>query len=107
MNTREVLKEMTLAAKGSLGDKWPEMKSYTESELKKLAETMSMIQKLSASDAITKKQAKLLLDIQKNTARTVMLTVEGMGLMAVEKTLDNAFAVVKTPINTLLGWKLL
>ncbi|MGH1362768.1 MAG: hypothetical protein ACRBF0_04370 [Calditrichia bacterium] len=107
MNTTEILKQMTGAAKVSFGDKWPEIKSYAESELKKLAETMSMIQKLSMSDSITPKQAKLLLEIQKNTARTVMLTMEGLGILTVEKALDNAFAVVKAPINTLLGWKLL
>ncbi len=95
------------AFKTQLADKWPEIKTYGESEMKKLAQTLVMIEQLKVSGEITAEQAKLHLQIQKNAVRAVMLTIEGLGLLAVEAAINAALGIVKTAVNTALGFVLI
>ena len=95
------------AFKTQLVDKWPEIKTYGESEMKKLAQTLVMIEQLKLSGEITAEQAKLHLQIQKNAVRVVMLTIEGLGLLAVETAINSALGVVKSAVNTALGFVLI
>ena len=106
INVSDLSKKMLVACKGVLSANWPDIKEYAESETKKLAQTIIMIEKLHLTGKITKKQAKLLLDIQKNSMRIVLLAVEGMGVLMVEKAINAALAVVKDAVNTALNFKL-
>ncbi|UCD56013.1 MAG: hypothetical protein JSV16_09165 [Candidatus Hydrogenedentota bacterium] len=107
LKASDLLKNMLAAAKGEFEAAWPDVKDYAKSAFKNLAETMVMIGRLELEGKVTRKQAKLLLDIQKNTARTVMLTIEGMGILAVERAINAALKAVQETVNTALGWKLL
>ncbi len=106
LNASELATNMLNAAKDVLSQKWPEIKDYAEAETKKLAEALVMIEKLKLAGSITKEEAKLHLDIQKNATRAVLLTIEGLGILAVEQALNAAFAVVKEAVNTALGFTL-
>jgi hypothetical protein len=107
LNASELATKMLDAAKGVLSEKWPEIQDYAEGETKKLAQSLVMIEKLKLAGKINEEQAKLHFDIQKNAARTVLLTVEGLGILAVERALNAASAVVKDAVNTALGFALL
>ena len=107
LNVSELLKAMLEAAKGELEDAWPEIKEYAETEFRNLAQTMVMIERLHVENKITNKQGKLLLDIQKNTTRMVILTIEGLGIIAVERAINSALKAVKGTVNTAIGWVLL
>jgi len=107
LNVSELATKMLDAAKGVLSEKWPEIQDYAETETKKLAESLVMIEKLKLAGRINEEQAKLHFDIQKNAARTVLLTVEGLGILAVEQALNAASAVVKDAVNTAVGFHLL
>ena len=100
-------KEILAALKGSLADKWPDIKEYGESEAKKLAHTLVMIDALTASGKIDKEQARLHLEIQKNATRTVLLTLEGLGILTVEDAINAALKAVKDTVNTSVGFALL
>lgn len=102
-----LVKEMLAAAKGEVADKWPEVKVYAEAEAKKLAQTLVMIEKLKVSKRITKKQAEILLDMQKQTSRIVLLTIEGLSLLAAEAAVNAAIKSIRDAVNDAIGWKLI
>ena len=70
LNVSEISTSMLNAALGALKEKGPEIKGYAETEFKKLAETLAMIEKMRLTGAMTEEQAQLHLQIQKNATRT-------------------------------------
>jgi transcription initiation factor IIE alpha subunit len=107
IDIQKVFPVMIEAAKGVFDKKWPEVKDYAEPEFEKLASTLALIETLRFRGKISETEASVLLEMQKNTARAVMLTLEGMSLLLVEAAINAALAVVKDTINTALGFALL
>ena len=52
-------------------------------------------------------KAKLHLDIQKNASKMIMLTLEGLGIVAVEAAINAALKIIKDTVNTALGFTLI
>ena len=102
-----LVKEMLAAAKGEVAERWPDVKVYAEAEAKKLAQTLVMIEKLKVSGRISKKQAELLLDMQKQTSRVVLLTIEGLSLLAAEAAVNAAMKAIRDAVNDAIGWRLI
>lgn len=100
-------KDILAAFNSALADKWPDIKEYSEAEAKKLAQTLVMIEVLKASGKINKEQAALHLEMQKNAARTVLMTIDGLGILAAEAAISAALNVVKDTVNTTIGFTLL
>jgi hypothetical protein len=107
IDTKEILSGMLTAAQGVFKDKWPGIQDYAEGELEKLARTLAQVEMLKLRDQITEGEASVLLEMQKNTARAVMLTLEGMSLVLVEGAINAALDSVKDTVNTALGFALL
>ncbi|MBT3880312.1 MAG: hypothetical protein HON76_05330 [Candidatus Scalindua sp.] len=107
IDVADIAAKMLEAFKGQLTKKWPEVKVYAETEARKLAETLVMIEKLKLAGEITDEQAKLQLQIQKNACRTVFLAIEGLGIIAVEQAINAALGVLKDAINTALKFPLI
>lgn len=107
LDTAQLANDMIVAAQQVLGDKWPGMQSYAQAEAQKLAQTLVMIQTLKLSGEINDEQARLHLDIQKNATRSVLLTLEGLGILAAEAAIHAALNVVKGSVNTALGFSLI
>lgn len=102
-----LIKEMTEAAKKELKSKWKEVKPFAEQQLKSFAENIKMIAVLKAKGKINEEKARLHLAIQKESARTVLLTIEGIGLITAENAINAALKVVQTTVNKSIGWALL
>ncbi len=100
-------KDILAAFNGTLADKWPDIQDYAEAEAKKLAQTLVMIETLKVSGKINKEQAALHLEIQKNATRMVLMTIEGLGILAAEAAITSALNVVKDSVNTAIGFTLL
>jgi hypothetical protein len=107
LDAGDLASQMLGAFQGKLSDKWPEVKDYAEAESRKLAENFVMIEKLKVAGEITEEQAKLHHEIQRNASRAVLLTVEGLGLIAVEQALNAAMDVLKDAVNGALDFTLL
>jgi len=107
LDAGELASKMLEAFKGTLSGKWPDVQYYVEAESKKLAENFVMIEKLKLSGEITEEQAKLHHEIQKNASRSVLLTVEGLGLVVVEQAINAAMDVLKETVNGALDFALL
>lgn len=107
INIEKLVNDMAGAAMGVLNEKWPSVKTYAEPEFRKLGLTIIAIQKAKLGGGITEEEARLLMDMQKNAMRSVMLTVEGLGTIAVEQSINAALDVVRNTINTTIGWTIL
>lgn len=107
IDATKLAQDMLSAAKGVLTEKWPEIEDYAEMECKSFAENIAMIERMKLSGKITEEKARLHLEIQKNSARMVLLTVEGLGILAVEQAINAALGVIRDTVNSTLGWTLL
>ena len=107
LKTSVLARQMLTAARAELDDKWPDVKRYAETEAKKLASTIVMIEKLKLEGKISRNQAKILLDMQKNTSRVILLTIEGLSLLAAEAAVNAAVKSIRDTVNSAIGWRLI
>src|SRR5438132_2043464 len=103
LNIDQLLTSMLQAAAPPLQQAWPAVRDYASSEFRKYLFQVEHIQQMKANGTVTEDEAKLLLDIQKNSMRSVLLTVEGVGLLAVEAGINAALDVARNAINTAIG----
>jgi hypothetical protein len=107
IDANELLEKMLKAVKKSLEDKWPQVRDLARSEFGKFARNIEDIRDMKKRHKITKAQAALQLDIQKNSIKTVLLTEEGLGLLAVEAAINAALDAIRATVNKAIGWALL
>ena len=109
IDTDTLLKKMLAAAAGVLQNRWPPARDYAEIEFRKLLIQADHIKKLKSRKKITKNEAKCLMDLQRNAMRSVLLTLEGLGILTVEAAIDAALSVARDAVNTAIGsgWKIL
>jgi hypothetical protein len=102
-----LLPAMLTAARETGEEQWPLMRDYAETEFRKLGESLAMIERLFITGQITEEQARLHLEIQRASMRMVLLTIEGLGILAVERAINAALGVIRDTVNTALGFALL
>jgi Asp-tRNA(Asn)/Glu-tRNA(Gln) amidotransferase B subunit len=95
------------AVKASLDKDWPKARDFAKPELQRLARSMADIVRLIGEGKVTNQQAKALLEIHRNTSQIVLLTIEGLGIIAVQNALNAAVDAVRTVINRAAGFALL
>ncbi len=107
INVNNLLKDMLEGAKQVFDSNWPVVKEHAETEFKGIAEGIALVERLRLQGKISQKQAKALIKMKKNTAKIVLLTLEGMGLIVVEKAINSALKTVKDTVNDALDFALL
>ena len=107
LDISELIPDMLSAAGGVLQNSWSEAKDYAETEFRKTAETLALIAKLYEEGTISEERARLHLEFQKSSMKTVLLTIEGLGIIAVERAINAALGVAKDTVNTALGFTLI
>lgn len=107
LNIPALVKDMLNAAKPVLNDYWKEVKPYVEKESKSFAQNLAMIAKLKLQGKISREEALLHIQIQRNSFRAVLTAVEGLGILMVEKALNAAISAIRNAVNTAIGWSLL
>jgi transposase len=80
---------------------------YAKNEAEKIAISIRQIAELYASGIIDAEEARLKLEIQKNTSRTMLLAVKGIGILTAEQAINAGLGVVRGAVNTALGFALL
>lgn len=100
----EIFEIMVDAAKKSFKEDWPPIKDYAKDEFDKLATTIVGIHWRLETGQISVGEASVLLEMQKNTARSVMLSLQGMSLIVVEQAINDALNAVKDIVNESLGF---
>jgi hypothetical protein len=107
LNAAELATTMLNAALKVFKKKTPELKSYAEGEFKKIGQSMVTIEKMVVAGTISQDEAKLHLQLQAAASRTVLMTVEGLGLLEAESAINAALDAVRTTVNAALPFKLL
>ncbi|MGH9436344.1 MAG: hypothetical protein ACRD22_00255 [Terriglobia bacterium] len=107
LDTGSLVTSMLGAMEPILKKYWKVVGSYAESESKKTAETLATIETQLATKQIDQEQAHVLLDMQKHATRAVLLTVEGIGLIAAESAINAAFGIIRKVVNDALGFTLI
>lgn len=107
INIQEVFKLMTGAAKEVLKEHWKEIKPFAEQEFKSYARNIHLIGKLKLKGEISLEQSQYYLKIQRSSIRTVLLTIEGLGIIAVENAINAAINIVRDTVNKTIGWSLI
>jgi hypothetical protein len=104
-----LLKAMLNAAATQLKKRGPRARDYAKNEFRKILDEALHLGELRVAGKITEDEARYLMELQRNAARSVLLTIEGMGIVAVENAINAALAVVRDAINTAIGggWKIL
>lgn len=107
LDTQQLVQDMLGAAKLNLGKFWKQAKPFAENETLNMANKLLMIEQLKLEGKITKDEALLHIEIQKSAFRTVLLSIKGLGLIAVEGTINAALGAIAKVVNKALGWGLL
>ena len=107
IDVQNLTAQMVNAAKGVLGANWQVTKTYAEAEFNKLALTLDFIRQEVLAGRMTPAKAQIHLEMQKNAATTVLLTIKGLNVLAVENAINAALGVVKNTVNTAVGFVLL
>lgn len=102
-----LLKDMLGAAKPILKSYWKEAKPYAEKESQSFLSNLAMIEKLKLTGEITKEEADIHVQIQKNSFRTVLVAIKGIGIITAENAINAAIGVIKNTVNSAIGWTLL
>jgi len=102
-----LLNQMLDTAKNSLASKWPAVKNLATSSRKTLAHSLIDIEKMKLEGTITDEQARLLLDMHKNTAKIVLLSEEIVGIVAAEEAINAVLDSIKSTVNKATGFALL
>jgi hypothetical protein len=82
-------------------------KSFATTEFTKIAQTIASIAQQLAGGEINQAQAVLYLNMQKNASQTVLLSLQGLGLLAVEAAINAALGIIKATVNTAVGFTLI
>jgi hypothetical protein len=77
--------------------------SYAEQEGRKLAQSAAEIAALRASGKIDDKGLRRQLEIQKNASEAVLLTIKGVGKIAVEQAINAAMDIVRGAVGRATG----
>ena len=107
LNAKELAANMLGAALPILQGGASDIETYAKSEFIKIAQAMVMIGSQYATEEINDEQARLLLRMQENASRAVLLTVRGMTLLTAEQAINAALDCVKSAVNTALGFVLI
>jgi hypothetical protein len=98
---------MLSAASSEIEEVWSEAKDFAETEFKNTAETLNMIVRLYTDGKIDEERARLHLQFQKKNVQNVLLTIEGLGIIAAERAINAALQVVKDAVNGALDFALI
>lgn len=107
LSVTDLFTDMLAAAKASLGKDFSKAKDFAKPEFQRLARSLVDIVKLVAEKKVNQQQAKSLLEIHRNTTKVVLLTIEGLGVIAVENAINAALDVVRTTINKAVKFALI
>src|SRR3954453_12092752 len=99
--------QMLAAAKVPLEGHWKDVRPYAETEMNKFAQTAVLIQMGRADGSISKKQAKILVEMQKNASQAVFTAVETVGMIAAQDAVNAAIGGLRAAGNKAIGVALL
>jgi len=91
----------------TIGERWSTIRAVAEPELRKLAQTIEDVSQLHAKGVIDANRAFQLVEMQRNTAMSVLRTIEGLGVLTAREAVDAAAGAAGAVVNRLVGFRLI
>jgi hypothetical protein len=107
LNVGQILGDMVGAAKSTAADQWGEIKTAVTFEMRMLAQRIVQIVKLRTSGQIDNDDAKLFFLMARNNGVAAIAMATALTGIAVQKIMDAALGVVKTTVNSAIGFALI
>lgn len=98
-----LIKDMGNAALPHLKGGAVKAKQFGRVEAMKIAQTAKMLAEGVVNGKIELDEAKLILEVQKNASRSILLTIKGLGIVSVENGVNAAMDVLRKGIKTATG----
>lgn len=106
LEVEKLVKDMTDGAARVLATKWPKARAFAEPQIRKLVEEIARIEALRSAGKITVDDAQDRIAMQKEALQSVMSTVDGIAVLAVERAVNAALAAIRAPVEKALGFPL-
>jgi hypothetical protein len=103
IDLEQIVADMGKAALPFLKAGAKKAKDYGKAEADKIAQTAVLLATGIKKGTIDLDEARLVLDVQKNASRSILLTITGLGIVAVENAINAALTVLKQGIETATG----
>jgi hypothetical protein len=107
MNVNALGDGMIAAARTALAARKPALQEVSELELRWLATALGGISGLLATGTIDPGRAQLLTGFHELTMRSVLRSIEGLGILAADQTLQAVLGVAGGAVNRVVGFRLL
>ena len=85
----------------------PELKAYADGEFRKIGQAIVTIGTMAVAGTISAEEARLHLQMQAAASRTVLMTMEGLGLLEAEAAINAGLDAIRTTVNAALPFNLL
>jgi hypothetical protein len=106
-DVEKIAQDMLAAALPQLVSGGNSVKDYAAQEFKKIASQIESIAEQRVKGTLTDEGARALLEMQVNSTKGLLLVLEGLSLLVVEKAINAALDVVKDVVNTALKFTLI
>jgi hypothetical protein len=98
---KQIINESIVAAKDVLGKSWKKFKPYAEHEFRQFAENTEFLTQLKLAGTLSHEELKARLEIQRLALNNVLLTIDGIGLITAQNTINAVLKVIYKAIETL------
>ena len=93
VNVEQLAQQMVAEGRSILGDAWVDARAYAEPELKKIALSVGEIELALQRKEISQEEASIMLDMQKNASRAVLMATKVIGALLAERVVGAALAL--------------
>lgn len=107
LDVNELARTMLGAARAAVSDRWPQIEEIAEVEFQRLATSIADIGRLAADGKIDESRARQHAHIHQITARSILSTVEGLGIHTAEQALTAGIRAVARVVNGAVRFALL
>jgi hypothetical protein len=98
---------MIEAARAGVAGRWPQLRALAGTELPRLAQAFADVAGLLASGTIDESRARRLVHLHQLAARSVLLTVDGLGLLTAEQAIHAGVRAAAKTVNDAVQFALL
>jgi predicted DNA-binding protein (UPF0251 family) len=101
---QKYLKKMVDSCESSRIVFWPEIKQYAEHEFKSLLLMIDWLEQMKLQEEMSTEQARIHVDIQKNTMRTRLMALPGIDMIIAEKIINSAVDSIRKELYNEADW---
>jgi hypothetical protein len=103
INFKKVISDSITAAKQILGNHWQSLEPFAEHEFRQFAENAEFLAQLKLTGQIDDTELMARLEIQRLALKNVLLTIQGIGLIAAQEVVNAILAIVAKAVQTAIN----